>query len=61
MADDTELDEAVCPTCKVDLEMKEQGGPFGTDTYACSSCGSTYKYRTPPDADWTPPRTSGSR
>jgi len=58
MADDTELTEAVCPTCKVGVEMTEQGGPFGTDTYSCSSCGSTYRYRTPPDTDWVPPRTS---
>ena len=55
MADETELDEAVCPECKVDMQMTEQGGPFGTDIYACSSCGSTYRYRTPPDADWVPP------
>ncbi len=58
MADDTELTEAVCPTCKVDLQMTEQGGPFGTDTYTCGSCGSTYKYRTPPAPDWVPPPSS---
>ncbi|MEJ7763928.1 MAG: hypothetical protein WKF86_00365 [Acidimicrobiales bacterium] len=58
MADDIELSEAVCPTCNVGIEMKEQGGPFGTDTYACATCGSTYKYRTPPDPDWVPPRSS---
>ena len=58
MADDTELSEAVCPTCKVGLDMTQQGGPFGTDTYTCSSCDSTYKYRTPPPDDWVPPRTS---
>ncbi len=58
MAEDTELSEAVCPPCKVALEMTEQGGPFGTDTYTCGSCGTAYKFRTPPDQDWAPPRTS---
>ncbi len=58
MADEMELTEATCPTCQVDLEMAEQGGPFGTDTYSCPSCGTRYKYRTPPAADWAPPRTS---
>ncbi len=58
MADDTELDEAVCPTCKVEVKMTEQGGPFGRDIYTCPSCSTRYKYRTPPADDWVPPRTS---
>ncbi len=59
MADDAELaviDEAVCPTCKVDVKMTQQGGPFGIDTYTCPSCGTRYKYQTPPPPDWEPPR-----
>ena len=58
MADEMELDEAVCPTCKTEVQMTEQGGPFGKDIYTCSSCGTNYKYQTPPPADWEPPRTT---
>ena len=58
MTDEMELTEAVCPTCKVGVEMAEQGGPFGSDIYTCPSCSTRYNYRTPPPADWGPPRTS---
>jgi len=58
MADETELTEAVCPTCETDLVMAQQGGPFGMDVYSCPTCGTRYKYRTPPPSDWVPPRTS---
>ena len=58
MTDETELTEAVCPTCDVAVEMTEQGGPFGSDIYTCPSCSTRYKYRTPPPDDWVPPRTS---
>ena len=64
MADDAVLpvlDEPVCPTCKVNVEMTEQGGPFGSDTYSCPSCGAKYEYQTPPDPDWEPPKTGGGR
>ncbi len=58
MTDETELTEAVCPTCKVGVEMTEQGGPFGSDIYSCPTCQTRYKYQTPPDKDWVPPTIS---
>ncbi len=58
MADETELTEAICPTCEAGLDMAEQGGPFGSDIYTCPSCSTRYKFQTPPDADWKPPRSS---